>query len=528
MANRYHRIDNPDGAIPLNIAENHLCWAELSARISRVTADKAIPSWVPGYANHRGALPFRAAAASFLSEHLTGTPVSPHHLAISAGATSVVEMTAIILADAGDVAVIPAPAYPVYSKDLGNVAGVRRYDLVTHHELDEVAKGPILAVHHLERALEELEAEGRRFRMLVLTTPDNPTGAIYPPELMSEIAAWCEERRIHMVVNELYGLSLIDTSHPSIATDYVDPPPFVSFGRLMDERRSDYLHLWYALSKDLGISGFRVGMLYSHNEALITAYENLNLTHSVSNHTQWIMREVISDTPFMTKHIDLSRTRLTSSYAIVVEALRRASSPVRAEPREPLLLARPLGVPAGKLAGGRPRALEAVVRRDRRAADTRSRLRTFESVVCSASCTPASRRRRSGSPWRDSSAGSPLSGRDVRPRVAYSPAPPRYFEQLPRGGNGTRCSLPSWSESRLKGEKEQGLQGGLRTLPPHTNAVAPRRDGTASPRGTQASEKLPAQTEGPPAQLPGGEAAPRERCARPRRPARRRIFSPSS
>ena len=82
-----------------------------------------------------GAPDFRTAAASFLEKHLTACPLAPDQLGVSAGATSVIEMTSFILADSGDVAVIPAPCYPVYKQDIGNMSGMERYDLITHHEL---------------------------------------------------------------------------------------------------------------------------------------------------------------------------------------------------------------------------------------------------------------------------------------------------------------------------------------------------------------------------------------------------------
>ncbi len=327
MADRYHAVDNPAGALPLNVAENRLVWPELKAKVEEITRSHPIPEWVPKYASHRGAAPFRAAAASFLSEHLVGVPVDGDTLGVSAGATSVIEMTAFILAEPGDVAVIPAPCYPVYRKDLGNMACVERHDLVTHHQITEIAGGPRLGVADLERAAHEVKASGRRFRMLVLTAPDNPTGAIYPGELLAEMADWCIEREVHMVVNELYGLSLIDTSHPAIRGDYDDPVPFTSFGRIMADRKSDWLHLWYAVSKDFGLSGFRIGLLHSHNRALLQAYENLNLTHTASNHTQWVMQHMLSDTDFVTRYVALNQARLTESYAVVVDGLRRAGIP---------------------------------------------------------------------------------------------------------------------------------------------------------------------------------------------------------
>ena len=327
IANVYHPTDNPTGALPLNVAENRLSWFDLKAKIEAITSENEIPGWVPGYTSARGAPEFREAVATFLAEHLTGCPVDPEHLGVSAGATSVIEMTSFILADVGDVAVIPSPSYPVYRQDIGNLSGVERYDLVTHHELSEIEHGPALTLAHLEQAQEEIEAAGKRFRMLILTTPDNPTGGIYRAGRLSEVADWCIEQEVHMVVNEIYGLSLIDTEHPVIRSDYSEEPPFSSFANIMAAKRSDFLHLWYAVSKDLGISGFRVGLVYSQNTALLEAYENLNLTHSVSNHTQWVLEHLLTDAEFMTPYLIRNRKRLTQSYAVAVGYMKRLGIP---------------------------------------------------------------------------------------------------------------------------------------------------------------------------------------------------------
>jgi aspartate/methionine/tyrosine aminotransferase len=327
VENLYSPIDNPNGALPLNVAENRLNWPELKAKIEAITATHEIPAWVPGYTSHRGAPEFREAAASFLTEQLTGCPIDAEHLGVSAGATSVIEMTSFILAESGDVAVIPAPSYPVYRQDLGNLSGVERYDLVTHHELSEIRNGPVLTIDDLERARRDIVEAGRRFRMLILTTPDNPTGGIYSERQLSGVADWCIEEGVHLVVNEIYGLSLIDTTHKVLIQDYPHELTFSSFANLMAEKKSDLLHMWYAVSKDLGISGFRVGFLYSQNAALLEAYTNLNLTHSVSNHTQWILQLLLTDSAFMTPFLARNRERLTESYAVVVSFLRRLGIP---------------------------------------------------------------------------------------------------------------------------------------------------------------------------------------------------------
>lgn len=327
LENLYHPEENPLGVIPLNVAENVLSWADLRQQIKLLTAQSQIPDWVPGYTSMLGAPSFRAASAYFLEKHLAKCPLDPDHIGVSAGATSVIEMTAFILADPGDVAVIPAPCYPVYKQDIGNMSGLERYDLVTHHELSEIRKGPTLSISDLEHAEIEIKRAGKRFRMLIITNPDNPTGGVYRHQQLLSFADWCMERGIHLVVNEIYGLSLINTKHPLICDDYAEDISFYSFANIMQERQSELLHLWYAFSKDLGISGLRVGLVYSHNEPFIKAYGNVNLSHTVSNYTQWLLQLLISDTDFMSSYLANNCRRLTESYAAVIHRLKQLDIP---------------------------------------------------------------------------------------------------------------------------------------------------------------------------------------------------------
>jgi len=325
--NEYDSKSNPDGTLPLNIAENCLNWHMLRDRFEQLTRDHSIPDWAASYTSMLGAPPLRDAAAGFLERFLTKCPIEPGRIAFSAGATSIVEMSSFLLANPGDVAVFPTPCYPVYRQDIGNLPEVERYDLVTHHELSEISEGPILSRRHLDRALADIQGQGRTFRMLVLTNPDNPTGGIYSARQLADVADWCIDHRIYLIVNEIYGLSLINTGHPAISGDYCDPTMFTSFASIVQERDSDFLHLWYAFSKDFGISGFRVGLVYSHNTQFITAYENSNLGHTVSGYTQWIMQLLIEDDDFIGSYIERNQALLTESYAEVVTELRRLDIP---------------------------------------------------------------------------------------------------------------------------------------------------------------------------------------------------------
>jgi len=323
----YHPERNPNGKFPVNIAENNLSWIDMDKKIKEVMITKSIPEWVPSYTGLGGSDEFLNALSQFLSTILIKEKIDPGTLLASAGATAVIELASWILCSDGDVAVIPAPSYPVYTQDISNKPQVERYDLITHYNLDELGDTLPLSIDHLEKAKLEIEAKGKKFRMLIITTPDNPTGGMYSTDQLEGISEWCINYQIHLLINELYGLSIINTKHPDIAGDYTTDLDFTSFGKQMSLRKSEYVHLCYGLSKDLGISGFRVGIIHSYNERFLAAYANLNASHLVSNLTQWVMSEVLSDSAFMNQYLSDNRTRLTDNYVVVINTLRSLGIP---------------------------------------------------------------------------------------------------------------------------------------------------------------------------------------------------------
>lgn len=327
LQNLYHPTDNSEGTFPLNIAENKLSWPLLKEKMEQLARENEIPAWVAGYTNANGAPPFREALASFMEGYLTKCPIDPEHLATSAGATAVIEMTTQILCDSGDVAVFPVPSYPVYKQDIGNKSGVERYNLVTHTALDDLKSEPPLTVAMIDKARQDIESQSKGFRLLVLTSPDNPTGQVYTPEQQNAIADYCIAHDIHMIVNEIYGLSLINTNDPWIQNDYAQTPSFSSFAKVMQDKKSDYLHLWYALSKDFGASGFRVGVVYSLNADFLTGYTNYNAPHMISNHTQWLFQLIFEDDGFLQHYIETNQKLLTDSYCAFTSMLKSNDIP---------------------------------------------------------------------------------------------------------------------------------------------------------------------------------------------------------
>lgn len=325
--NRWHKKKNPDGKFPLNMAENNLCWDLLKQKMEDILSTESIPKWVSNYTSLVGHESFLESVAKFMSKYVTGCALDHAHMAASSGSTAVVELCAWVLCSPGDVVIMPAPCYPVYTQDIKMKAEAERFDLITHHEIEQIKTGSILNTGHLETAVRSLNQEGKVVRILLLTNPDNPTGIMYSKKQLHEIATWCIKNKIHLIVNELYALSSIDTSDPDINEAYDSSFQSESIAKLIESMDSTYLHMIYGFSKDFGISGMRIGIMYSKNEAFLQAYKNLNAPHMVSNLTQWLIQEVLADKKFIKSYIKENKRRLTASYKVVTQMLNSIEIP---------------------------------------------------------------------------------------------------------------------------------------------------------------------------------------------------------
>ncbi|MEM9546704.1 MAG: aminotransferase class I/II-fold pyridoxal phosphate-dependent enzyme [Bacteroidota bacterium] len=325
--NLYHPKTNPEGAFALNIAENSVSTAWIQNKLDEITAKNKMPDWVMKYTDPKGNPEVRQSVATFMENHLCKCPIAADSLVLSAGATSVIEISSFGLADPGDVVVIPAPSYPMYTNDMGVKSKLVRYDLQTHFYLDEIGSSAPVTVAMLKKAKKQIKAQRKRFKILLITSPDNPTGCVYSKDQLKKLATWCIENKIHMIVNEIYGLSLIDTSIKAIKKDYPISIEFQSFAGVMRKKKSPYLHLWYAFSKDFAMSGLRFGVVHSHNESFIQALSNINIPHMVSNYTQWMVGEMLNDDDFISSYIQKNKKRLNKSYLLVIKFLKKLDIP---------------------------------------------------------------------------------------------------------------------------------------------------------------------------------------------------------
>ena len=92
----YDAVTRADGYIPMCVAENGLVWDLLQPKMA---ACRDIPARVLRYDSMVGAMEFREQLARFMRRAFLGREVSPEHVAVLAGAGTVLEILFYVLAD---------------------------------------------------------------------------------------------------------------------------------------------------------------------------------------------------------------------------------------------------------------------------------------------------------------------------------------------------------------------------------------------------------------------------------------------
>jgi aspartate/methionine/tyrosine aminotransferase len=137
------------------------------------------------------------------------------------------------LAGPGDEVVLPLPYYFNHQMWL-DMQGIRALHLSFRPERGGVPDPADAAARITDRT-----------RAIVLVTPNNPTGAVYPPEVIAEFHELAKARRIALVVDETYRDFLPE-----------DKAPHDLFGRA--DWPDTLVHL-YSFSKVFCLTGYRVG-----------------------------------------------------------------------------------------------------------------------------------------------------------------------------------------------------------------------------------------------------------------------------
>ncbi len=204
-----------------------------------------------GYSDARGLFSARKAIMQYAQ--LKNIPnVSIGDIYTGNGVSELINICMSALLDDGDEILIPAPDYPLWTA-CATLSGGK----AVHYICDEQADW-YPDIDDIRKKIND------RTKAIVIINPNNPTGALYPKEILQQIVDIAREHHLIIFSDEIYDRLVMDgEEHISIAS--LAPDLFcVTFS---------------GLSKSHMIAGFRIGwMILSGNKDMAKDYiEGLNM-----------------------------------------------------------------------------------------------------------------------------------------------------------------------------------------------------------------------------------------------------------
>ncbi|MBR0399018.1 MAG: aminotransferase class I/II-fold pyridoxal phosphate-dependent enzyme [Eubacterium sp.] len=204
-----------------------------------------------GYSDSRGLFSARKAIMQYYQ--LKKLPnLNIQHIFTGNGVSELIQLAMNALLDDGDEILIPAPDYPLWTA-CATLAGGKPVHYICDEQADWYPD------------IDDIESKiTSKTKAIVIINPNNPTGALYPVEILEQIAQIARENQLMIFSDEIYDrLIFDDQKHTSIAS--LAPDVFcVTFS---------------GLSKSHMVAGFRVGwMVLSGDKSGAEDYiEGLNM-----------------------------------------------------------------------------------------------------------------------------------------------------------------------------------------------------------------------------------------------------------
>ncbi|MBP6366873.1 MAG: pyridoxal phosphate-dependent aminotransferase [Nitrosomonas sp.] len=184
-----------------------------------------------GYCDSKGLFAARKAIMHYTQEKQIKN-VQLDDIFIGNGVSELVVLTMQALLDNGDEVLIPMPDYPLWTAAVVLSGGKAK------HYLCDEASGWLPDLDDIRAKITP------RTRAIVIINPNNPTGALYPKELLLEIIEIARQHQLIIYADEIYDKILYQEAvHTSIAS-LADDVLFVTFN---------------GLSKNYRAAGFRSG-----------------------------------------------------------------------------------------------------------------------------------------------------------------------------------------------------------------------------------------------------------------------------
>ena len=168
------------------------------------------------------------------TEKFYGRTPGLEQLIVTLGAKQSLANTLLVLLNAGDEVILLAPYWVSYPEMI-RLAGGHPVTVPPEQDLTPTLKAITAAVTP-------------RTKAVILNSPNNPSGVVYPPELIAAVVDYCEKEGIYLIMDDIY--------HQLVFHDQEWVPGYVFTSQPIND---SHLIVINGISKSYGMTGFRVG-----------------------------------------------------------------------------------------------------------------------------------------------------------------------------------------------------------------------------------------------------------------------------
>ncbi|KAJ6532906.1 PLP-dependent transferase [Mycena vulgaris] len=310
----------PEGVINLSIAENSLLSDRLLEHLAR-----PLTSFRTQHLRYRATLLKTALPTvedlipEYINEHFhPRVPVTRENSVSGPGIGAVLAQVVWALAGEGEGVLMSVPFYDDYVRDITHPA------LAVLVRADVPSKVNSLSTDvlpYLEAKLLDSErGSGVKIRAMLVPNPHNPLPQIASREVIVGYARLAQKYNIHLIVDEVYGLSTFASAYPpAINVPFASALTYDFSALGVDPAR---VHVVAGPTKDFGASGLKLGLLISPaNPSLLNLVRPLFYATPISSASDALFARVLEDKPFVARFLADNRTALTAAYEFVAEWL---------------------------------------------------------------------------------------------------------------------------------------------------------------------------------------------------------------
>jgi aspartate/methionine/tyrosine aminotransferase len=155
------------------------------------------------YGPSAGLMELREVIAQHVSD-TRGVSVTPDEVVVVPGGKPIIFFSILALAEQGDEVIYPNPGFPIYESMI-NYVGAKAVPIRLREELDFR-----LDVDELADLIND------RTRLIILNSPQNPTGGVLEKKDIDSIARAIGDRNIMVLSDEIYSRLIFEGEHHSI------------------------------------------------------------------------------------------------------------------------------------------------------------------------------------------------------------------------------------------------------------------------------------------------------------------------